>query len=366
MLNSSANSEKTPLSFSPEPRNFQLMKTFLKIALLGLAHGLSDCVAGFMIGSLPHEGGWLGAGALVLLYNALAFGGQVPAGMLVDRLRNPRVVVLGSLTFVLAAMIIFPSNPFLAIVLAGIGGAFFHVAGGMLALLAFPNSTVGAGLFAAPGVMGLAMGGYLAWTGSESFGFGLLPWLMVAVGGVLVLIFFLKMDFDVPAQASKPEAFDWHDFMMLVLLMAIALRSAVWNLFQLIHTDAHELLILAGLAAMAGKILGGVLSDRLGWRRYGFWALLLATPLLAFGGTAPAFFLPGIMLLQSATPAAVLGMYRLMPKMPATAIGMCFGLAIAIGGIPIALQFDWPMIWTVALGLPLAGLGYFVTIRGQN
>lgn len=337
------------------------MKNLFKIALLGLAHGLSDCVAGFMIGSLPHEEGWLGAGALVLLYNALAFGGQVPAGMLVDRIKQPRWIVFGSLGLVLVAIAVFEANPLLAITFAGIGGAFFHVSGGMLALMAYPKSTIGTGLFAAPGVMGLALGGYLAWNA-----FPLMPWLIGGIALVALLVGILDMNFEAPKPQQKAEPLGWHDFMMLVLLMAIAMRSAVWNLFQLIHMEAHWLLVLAGLAAMTGKVVGAIIADKVGWRRYAIIALAIATPLLAFGGTAPAFFLPGIMLLQSATPVAVLGMYQLMPKMPATAVGMCFGLAIALGGIPMMFDLDWPMLWFVVGLLPLAAAGYYFGMRGRN
>lgn len=337
------------------------MQRHFQIGLLGLGHGLSDCLAGFFIGSLPPGAHLLDAASLVLLYNALAFGGQLPAGMLVDRMPQPKMAVALSLSLFCLAALCFPYHATLAVSMAGVAAAFYHVAGGKLALLAFPGSTVGTGLFAAPGVMGLALGGYFAWTG-----FALLPWLLAGLAIVLLLSLVLRLDFEAPQAASQVAHFDRHDLMMLILLMAIALRSAVWNLFQLIHTDAHELLLLTGLAAMFGKILGGWLADWMGWRRYAIIALSLATPLLAFGGTEPEYLLPGIALLQSATPAAVLGMYRLMPSMAATAVGMCFGLAIAIGALPTVLGWDISPAWLViGFGL-LAALGYGLSIQNSR
>jgi MFS transporter, FSR family, fosmidomycin resistance protein len=336
------------------------MRNFLKIAVLGIGHGLSDCAAGFMIGMLPAwaEGDLLEPGMLVLLYNVLAFGGQVPAGMLVDRLGNPRAFVALSLGLVAIALGIFPVAPTLALGLAGIAGAFFHVSGGMLALLAFPGSTVGAGLFAAPGVMGITLGAYLAWDGVPA-----LAWLMGGVVVVTGLVLWMRMPFAAaPRPAGKDEAFEWHDFLMVVLLLAIALRSAIWNLFELIQQGDQMLLLAMGGAAMLGKVVGGYAAHHLGWRRYGAGALLLAAPLLAFGETWPVTLLPGIFLLQSATPAAVLGMWRLMPRMPATAVGMCFGLAIALGGIPMMIAWN-PAGWIVLIVLPLAGLGYWWGMR---
>lgn len=336
------------------------MKNFLKITVLGVAHGLSDCAAGFMIGMLPawSGGDLLEPGMLVLAYNALAFGGQVPAGLVVDRLGNPKLVVVLSLAVVALALAIFPAFPALAIVLAGIAGAFFHVSGGTLALLAFPGSTVGAGLFAAPGVMGISLGAYLAWAEVPA-----LLALILAIATVTALTLGMRASFAaIPRATEKEETFQWHDFLMLVLLLAIALRSAIWNLMEVIHHGDHVLLLLMGGAAMLGKVMGGLAAHRWGWRRYAVMALAVATPLLAFGGTRIWTLLPGVLLLQSATPAAVLGMWQLMPRLPATAVGMCFGMAIAIGGIPMMLGWN-PATWAVVAVLPLAGAGYWLALR---
>jgi MFS transporter, FSR family, fosmidomycin resistance protein len=337
------------------------MKNIFKVALLGLAHGLSDCAAGYMIGMLDSQSAttWMDLGSMVLLYNALAFGGQVPAGLLVDRFQHPKWIVGLSLLMVVAALLVFPISPLVAIVLAGIAGAFFHVSGGMLALLAFPGSSVGAGLFAAPGVMGLALGGYLAWMQAPVL------WMLAACTSV-VLLLALSLPYpqqnDAPQEVAKPDTLEWHDLFMVILLLAIAMRSAVWNVFELIHAQEHTLLLGLGVAAMLGKIVGGFLAQRFGWRRYAVGALLLAAPMLSFGARSPYLLLPGIFLLQSATPAAVLGMYKLMPRMPATAIGMCFGLAIAAGGIPTMAGWQ-PAPWLFLIILPLVAFGYAFSMR---
>jgi MFS transporter, FSR family, fosmidomycin resistance protein len=338
------------------------MKSILKVGVLGLAHGLNDCIAGFMIGLLAHSETAVSTGALVILYNVLAFGGQVPAGLVVDRLGKPKLALMVSLGLATAAIGVFPFAPVMAIALAGVGGAFFHVSGGMLALLAFPGSTVGAGLFAAPGVMGLAFGGYLAWwvEGAAQ------PWLLGAVLGVALLTLLLRFPQGRAVLMAEEGHADlgWHDLLMLILLLAIAMRSAVWNVFQLIHHGEHALLLGLAAAAMAGKVLGGFAAQWFGWRNYALGALSVATPLLLLADAQPALLYPGILLLQSATPAAVLGMWRLMPRLPATAVGMCFGLAIAAGGIPMLMGWE-PPVWSVAVLVPLAAVGYAIAVRNR-
>ena len=98
-------------------------------------------------------------GALVMLYNMLAFACQPLYGYLADRLNRPRVFAAGGLGLVALAMLIAPMQPVVAVLVAGLGSGAFHVGGGGLALIASEGRSGGAGIFAAPGVLGLAVGG---------------------------------------------------------------------------------------------------------------------------------------------------------------------------------------------------------------
>src|SRR5207244_4404688 len=101
---------------------------------------------------------------LVVLYNVIAFGGQPLAGLVVDRFRRPRAAAVCGTALMIAALLL-QSAPVAAVVLAGAGSALFHVGAGALALCATPGRAEGPGLFAAPGVVGLAVGGALAASG---------------------------------------------------------------------------------------------------------------------------------------------------------------------------------------------------------
>jgi hypothetical protein len=113
---------------------------------------------------------------------------------------------------------------------------------------------------------------------------------------------------------------------------------------------------------LLGKFAGGFAADWLGWKRYTVGALLLAVPLLVWSEGNRWLLLPGVALLQSATPAAVTALWSYMPKMPATASGMAFGLAIAAGAIPfvLGLQPSNDFVWVV---VPLVAVGYAVAVR---
>lgn len=328
-----------------EPRAGRLAWSVRLPAVLGVAHGLGDGAAGYLLGGLSQTMPLADVGLLVLLYNALAFGAQPFVGALTDRAGRPRGAAALGLALIGCALALGglaaggDMQVRLAVALAGIGGALFHVGGGSLALASSAGRAAGPGLFAAPGVVGLAAGGALA-----AMGVG--AWWMFAPGLLAIagLIAGLPAR-EAPAageasgraagDAGRSEAhFDTHDLIMIVLLAAIALRSAVWSSVDLLFQGRYEALIGLACAAALGKLLGGRLADWLGWRRYTLGALLLAAPLLALAGRNLALLLPGVALLQSATPAALAALARQLPRAPATAAGLALGLAIAIGGVP--------------------------------
>src|SRR5262245_55559031 len=148
--------------------------------ILGLAHGVADGAAGLLLGGLPHMMTLERVALLVLLYNALAFGGQPLLGLIADRVGQPRTAALAGL-LLLAAALLAGQQPLAAVVLAGLGSAAFHIGGGALALCATQGRAAGPGLFAAPGVVGLAAGGALAAAGYTAIWPFLLPLLALAI-----------------------------------------------------------------------------------------------------------------------------------------------------------------------------------------
>jgi len=315
-----------------------MKKDYLPI-ILGLAHGVNDCAAGMLLGNLSGSVSIYGAGFLIFLYNILAFGAQPLAGLLTDRIKNPKLISVLGILIMAASLAASAISPVISVILAGAGSAMFHVGGGALALCVTPGKASGPGMFAAPGVAGLALGGYFAFYGE----FHLIPLLiMLAVTGALIIASQIPvMPYSLP---KETEEFEKHDLIMVVILFAIALRSAVWNIFQYIGTGSEFNLILIGIAAMAGKMGGGFAADKIGWRNYTVPALITSIPLLILGGSNIAFFLPGIALLQSVTPVLIAAVAKGMPRLPATASGLTLGFAIAAGGLPFTAGIDIEMI----------------------
>jgi FSR family fosmidomycin resistance protein-like MFS transporter len=246
-----------------------------------------------------------------------------------------------------------------AVLMAGLASAAFHVGAGALTLRSCGGRSDAAGLFAAPGVIGLAIGGALAVSGHYLY----LPFLILLVA-LLILIQAWPVPPRLPSDSkpSKEPIFEAHDWIMIGLLTAVALRSLLWTSFQLASAGQINALIALAVAAGVGKIIGGFAAERLGYRRWTLLSLLIAAPLLAFAGKKLALLLPGVALLQSSIPCSIAAMARLLPARPATATGLVLGLAVALGGLPTMLAVPPNLTPAVALAIILvAAVGFWFT-----
>jgi len=304
---------------------------YAKIFFLGLGHGLNDFIAGYFLGSLVQlKIDLLQIGLGLFIYNLLAFGGQYPVALLLEKHNQPKTFLLAAYALNVIAIAIFFISPQLSIVLAGIASALYHVTGGTIC--AEKNRATNIGLFAAPGVAGLIAGGYFAYLHID-----LEIWLLATAAVFLFLFFILPVKLPDKTAAKpnsdKPTVFDGHDIVMILLLIFISFRSVIWNIFRLIHENDYHWLIAIAAAAFFGKIIGGWLADRIGWRMYSIISLAIATPLLTFFRNELLLFTIGIGLLQSSIPATTSLLIRSMAGKTERAIALSFGTTILAGTI---------------------------------
>jgi len=329
--------------------------------LTGLAHGVSDAVAGFlvvqvlMLNSLPTVD-------YILLYNALAFGLQPVAGLLLDTLNVPRrAAALGLLLSALSLSLTWFSLTW-GILFAGLGSAIFHTGGGSTALTSTPGRAAGPGIFAAFGVIGLAVGSQLGFYYSVT----------TIIGFVLTLIILAVTLWFFPVSStmfSKPDSVSIGmniELLAFGLVLAIALRSFVWAGLQSGAAGYSQLALSIALAAGLGKLLGGFLADQFGWHTYAVIATVMGAFLLAFRGEVLWLLLAGIFFLQSVTPLSLAALGRLMPSSPALAASLALGVGVLLGGLLLTFTgFDWlanPLDIILVL-FASSGL-YLFTLRG--
>ena len=308
-----------------------------RLTLYTVCHFLVDWACIFLLtGSLrqavPTREWWLW---LILTYNSCAFALQLPLGVVADRIgRGWRTAALGA-ALVAAGSLCAPI-PLLACVVAGVGNALFHLGGGQEVLLLSGAQAGPSGVFVASGAVGVWLGVFCARIGAIS------PLIPVPV--MLAAAFLLNR----MGRRETGESRTWNGDMAAVpllgaglLTLTIVLRS--WVGTQMAFPWKAGLWGLAVvLAVAAGKALGGLLGDRLGWGRTGLITLLLAAvcflPSFRFAGAGLA-----ASVLFNTTMAITLA--ALARTFGAEHCGAAFGLttfALFLGLIPDLLRLpDW-------------------------
>lgn len=301
-----------------------------KVIWFSLLHGLNDCIAGFLLGGLLNFG--IEHSKIVfyvLFYNVLSFLGQPLVALLLNTIKSPKSVLVITLLSLILGVFLFQNHTFIGVILIGVSSSIVHVVGGVESYGSRQRAS-DIGIFAAPGVFGLAVGGVMAYAKTDA------SLVLVSLSILLGVAYFVlnrneekKLDLKI----AKLVDFEDHDLIMLLLLGVISLRSIVWNVFQTIHTHDYWTLLYFGMAAMLGKLFGGALSDRFGAKKFAYFSILSSIPFLTFwkGNLCSSLF--GVFLLQSSFPATtLLLLHRLQNKID-LGIAYSFGISVVLGGL---------------------------------
>ncbi|MCX5789864.1 MAG: hypothetical protein NTX64_15380 [Elusimicrobia bacterium] len=329
-------------TLSGAPAGAQARRATLFVGGAGLLHALVDTstVLAVCAASHPSLHGLTPADKFyfVLAYDALAFAGQAPLALAVDRWRLYRPVAAAGLGLSALSLVFIGIDPIATLLLAGAGNAAFHVAAGALSLQARPGRAAPPGIFVAPGALGLWLGSALGKGG------GFLLWNSAArpLAAVLALASLAASFAPLPAVEPRPAprdaAIPSPALCLCLLLFSVSVRSFVGCTGGRALPPGAAVSLMIACAGFAGKTLGGVLSGRLGWIATTVTALLASAPLIAFGGVHPYAVSAGMLLLQATMPVTLVAVSSILPGRPALSFGLAC-LALAAGAAPAF--FPW-------------------------
>jgi FSR family fosmidomycin resistance protein-like MFS transporter len=307
-----------------------LKKQSVLLFCLCLGHGVNDFIAGFLINKNLSEN-FSANFIMVAVYGIIAFGGQLPLALLIDRFFTYQKWAMLAVVLNFTAILFSFFNLETAIVFSGFASAIYHVAGGATSLqLENKFCGIAIGSFAAPGVIGLTIGTII----NPEFLFPL--FCVIPVLAILLFIFSFRQPEEISTAEKEKNTkvdFEWHDAIMLLILIIAALRSAVWDVFQELHGGNYSLLLKIAFAAALGKFLGGFLSTRINSIRYVNVSMIFSIVFLHFAEKSQNALLAGIVLLQSGVPASILILRKYFPEKYGFANAAILGLAVFIGAI---------------------------------
>jgi FSR family fosmidomycin resistance protein-like MFS transporter len=321
-------------------------------AWLGVAHFVVDavCVAAVLRAAPASDAIASSALVFVLAYDLLAFAGQVPLGWLVDRVAPRKSAALAGVLLSALALALGSQAGLAVMALAGVGNALFHVGAGAMVLSSSQSKAAPAGVFVAPGALGLGLGILLGRALPRTPLWPLFFAVVVACLAVAAVADTRRKDSD-PAWEPMPAG------RALAILALLFFSVAVRSLVGAVGCDGCPrgmfLLVAVPVVAFAGKLTGGFLSDRFGWANVSVTALLTSAPLLAFADGTPWLALPGLVVFQLTMPVTLTAAYRALPAHPGLAFGV-LSLALVGGTLPAYLPGGWRPHGAPLLALVLA------------
>ena len=293
------------------------------------------------------EAAWYQPGAswwgLYLLYAASAFGMQFPIGALVDRWQIYRGAVLGAVGLLAAGVTIGHAAPVVAVVLAGLGNAFFHVGAGAIVLRLAPHRASAAGVFVGPGTIGLALGVWLPRAYPDLCS-GISLGLLAATTAIALSVGWISGAFQLSLDESPSPSYEADRstpgplpigahlavLCLVALLVSIGLRATAGLAVGQVHQGEQSVFWGLAIAACAGKMSGGFIADRFGWLLTSVATLLLSMPLLSLLVDSGISAVAGMVLFQMTMPVALTAVYRIFPREPGLAFGLA-SLALLVG-----------------------------------
>ncbi len=264
-----------------------------------------------------------------LFFDALAFLPQEVLGALTDRYRKFNIGLLGSV-FMLVSLVV--KVDLFALALLSLGNAMIHISGAQHTLRDTKGKITPNALFVGAGSFGVITGQLLG--NLSSTWIVAIPVILMALS-VYAMLFVHKnndisdktADFNIVAKKSP------------LLIVALAFISVVvrgyiayaipteWNKTVV---EAVTLFVFMG----AGKSIGGVLCDKIGYKKVSYLSLLLGLPFLISGNNNMALSLIGVALFSMTMPVSVAALTSVFPTRPGfafgiTTVGLFFGTAPA-------------------------------------
>ena len=279
----------------------------------------------------------------ILLYDIVAFTLQLPVGIALDQLDKNSYAALLSYALVGAGVILslvpIALLEWPAILLLAIGNALFHSAGGLSVLNISQKHAGPSGIFIATGAIGVFLGTQSAQMGRLQIAFSLLVLLFLCALITLVVQKVNKKYWNVHNVSFDISELSFNTLLAIALLsLVVALRSYAGMVMAFPWKSEMLLLVLSILGVFAGKALGGMVADRIGFRTTAIFSLVVAATLFAPSWEIPVMGLLGVFFFNFTMSITLASLANILPNAKGTAFGLA-SFSLAVGALPALVGF---------------------------
>lgn len=363
-------------------------KSYVQVCLLSAGHFFNDFYCNFLPILLPILIPKLGlsltlSGALVMIMSLSANVLQPVFGYFMDKYNfnklMPLIIPFGAVFICITSW----ANNFLVlailIALSGLAVSTFHPMGAGLVSKVAPNGKISSciSIFVAGGSFGFALAPILLVYFMQMYSLDYLPILIIPaiILGIMMYSSGLSKQRFVNEQVAKNMHFNLWEILSnrSLMLLNISMGLRAWLFTALVtflplwaiekgcdNTLSGWILSIYLSGSVIGGLIGGVLNDKIGYKKVILWALiftLIPTTYFLFAKEMNilvylALFVGGG-LVMAANPGAIVWGQNFLPDNPGMASGMMLGLSFGLGGFGTMLTGSLAesigLTWALAL-----------------
>ena len=268
--------------------------------------------------------------AAVIAYNFFAFAVQLPVGIIADKLnKNAICSAVGCLLVSLGFA--FYNNAILAAIIAGIGNSLFHVGGGIDVLNISDKKATPSGIYVSTGALGVFLGSL---SGKYGFNKYYIVHILLLLSFIALIYLYTKIKDKVSNVETKYDNISISEVIAIICLMiTVCIRSYVGMILNFSWKSNIVLAVIAILSVVFGKMLGGIIGDRIGFKKISVISLLLSGILFIFAFNNPALGILAILFFNMTMPITLTALSNILNN----GKGFAFGLltfALFVGAMP--------------------------------
>ena len=308
------------------------------VTIYSIIHFIVDLSCALLISSLvtPKMGEDIGIYIAIVLYNFFAFAIQLPIGIIADKVnKNAICSAIGCL--IVAIAYAFSNWGIIACVIAGIGNAMFHVGGGIDVLNISEKKATLSGIFVSTGALGLFLGGKAPSIGFKRY-YIVIFVLLISALSLFWLYNRVKNNVN-NEEIIIPELRINELVVIACLIFTVVVRGYVGLILAFEWKSSFLLALISIFAVVFGKMLGGVIGDKIGFMKISLISLIVSAVLFIFAFNSSVLGILAILFFNMTMPITLTALSNILFNNK----GMAFGLltfALFIGAVPVLLGYS--------------------------
>ena len=265
---------------------------------------------------------------IALLFDAMAFIPQSFIGIIVDKYP---LLKSGPIGLLLILISLFVPYDYIALCILCLGNSMVHIAGAQKTLCSSNGKIAPCSIFVGGGSFGVVVGWLLGLANIKNA--VVIPVVFIAISILFTILVDTRKILKYSADGFHIVSEQSPETITALAFVVVASRAYIGYAIPTDWNKTKLQLVFLFVAMGLGKIFGGILADKIGYRKTTIISLLGGMPFLLFGNSVMWLSLIGVGLFSMTMSLTVAVLVSVFPKQPCFAFGITT-VALFAGTLP--------------------------------